>query len=362
MQRRPYQILVATVLIILGLSGNLRADEIELIAKLPKETPPGNIAIGPDGRIFLSVHGFYNQSVKVVELLDDGSTKPYPNKEWAYALTSESDATGLYGVLGINVDLNGILWMLDTSSPDRAGRLVGWDTKSEQLHRIIYLAKPMIAEHSFLNDLAIDLKNNTIYIADTGTAAIIVVDLTTGKARRVLEGSEFTSAEDIDMVIDGKRIEMNGAPARLGVNPITIDPKNDYLYWGAMSGTAIYRIKTEYLNNTQPDDSALATKIERYGEKPISDGITIDDSGNVYVTSITDDSIGVVQPDGTYKTLFQDDTFSWPDGFDVGLDNYIYVTINELHRSPFLNNGENRAKGEFKVMRFKALSSAQPGR
>ncbi len=362
MQRRPYQILIVTLLIVLGFSVNLRADKLELVIKLPSETPPGNIAIGPDGRIFLSIHGFYNHPIKVVELLDDGSTNPYPNKGWAYTPTSDRGKNGLYGVLGINVDPNGILWMLDTSSPDRAGRLVGWDTKSEQLHRIIYLAKPVIADHSFLNDLAIDLKNNTIYIADTGTAAIIVVDLATGQARRVLEGSKFTSAEDINMVIDGKCVEMNGAPARLGVNPITIDPENDYLYWGAMSGLAIYRINTEYLNDAKLDDSDLEAKVERYGEKPISDGITIDDSGNVYITSITDDSIGIVQLDGTYKTLFKKDELSWPDGFAVGTDNYIYVTINELHRSPFLNDGENRAKGEFKVMRFKALSTAKPGR
>ena len=362
MQQSLNQTVKAVLLILSGLSGNLQADALELVARLPAETPPGNIAITPDNRIFLSVHGFYNQPVKVVELLEDGSTAPYPNKQWAYAPVNDCGTAGLYGVLGIQADPNGILWMLDTSSPDRAGRLVAWDTESEQLHRIIYLAKPVISDHSFLNDLAIDLKNNAIYIADTGTAAIIIVDLATGQARRVLEGSNFTSAQDIDMVIDEKRIEMNGEPARLGVNPITIDPKNDYLYWGAMSGTAIYRIRTEHLHNAQLDDSELATKIERYGEKPISDGITIDDAGNVYITSITDDSIGVVQQDGPYKTLFKEDSLSWPDGFAVGSDDYIYVTINELHRSPFLNGGHNHAKGEFKVMRFKALSTAQVGR
>ena len=362
MQKTLHRTIKAILLLFSGVLGTLQADSPELVAKLPATTPPGNIAITPDNRIFLSVHGFYEQSVKVVELLEDGSTNPYPNEQWAYAPVNALSPVGLYGVLGINADPNGILWMLDTSSPDRAGRLVAWDTRSEKLHRIIYLAKPVIADHSFLNDLAIDLKNNTIYIADTGTAALIIVDLSTGQTRRVLEGSEFTSAEDIDMVIDGKLIEMNAQPARLGVNPITIDPQNNYLYWGAMSGRAIYRIKTEYLNNAQLDDSELAAKIERYGKKPISDGITIDDFGNVYITSITDDSIGVVQPDGAYRTLFQENELSWPDGFAIGLDNYIYVTINELHRSPTLNDGQNLSKGEFKVMRFKALSTAQPGR
>lgn len=338
----------------------LQGSEIELVAKLPPETPPGNIAIGPEGRMFLSVHGFYNQPLKVVELLMDGSTKPYPTKKWAHA--PEDGTIGLYGVLGLNVDPRGILWMLDTASQEHAGRLIGWNTETEKLHRIIYLAKPVITENSFLNDLAIDLKNNAIYIADTGAESIIVVDLTTGQARRLLQGSIFTKAEEIDMVIDGKLVEMNGKPARLGINPITIDSENEYVYWGAMSGTAIYRIKADNLNDINLTDSALLARIELYGEKPISDGITVDDAGNVYITSITDDSIGITQPDGSYKTLFQIDTLSWPDGFAVGPDNYIYVTINELHRSPALNNGQNHSKGEFKVMRFKAISEAQPGR
>ena len=172
----------------------------------------------------------------------------------------------------------------------------------------------------------------------------------------------FTKAEAIDMIIDGKTVKMNGAPARLGINPITIDSQNDYLYWGAMSGTKLYRIKTENLNNSRLTNDGLEEHIETYGTKPISDGITIDDSGNVYVTSITDDSIGIVKPNGYYETLYQNDQLSWPDGFAVGPDNYIYVTINELHRSPGLNDGENVSKGEFKVMRFKALSDAQTGR
>ena len=362
MRKSLHKTFTAVLFTFSGFLGNLQANEIELVAELPPETPPGNIAISPDGRIFLSVHGFYNQPAKVVELLQDGSTKPYPTKQWAYAPTDDHNNIGLHGVLGINADPNGILWMLDTSSSNYSGRLIGWNTRSEQLHRIVYLAKPIISDHSFLNDLAIDLKNNAIYIADTGTEAIIVVDLSTGQTRRILEGSAFTKAQDIDMVIDGVLIQMNGQPARLGINPITIDSQNEYLYWGAMSGTAIYRIETQYLNNARLTDTDLAKHIEHYGDKPISDGITIDDAGNVYITSITDDSIGYVQSDGTYKTLFKEDAFSWPDGFAVGPDNYIYVTINELHRSPGLNNGQNHSKNEFKVMRFKALSTARIGR
>lgn len=354
-------LLTLFILTITGFQAHAENVDFEVVAEFPAETPPGNIAIGPDNRIFLSIHEFYGKSLRVAELMKDGSLKPYPNNDWAFA-AQEKDGGGLYGVLGLNVDQNGVLWMLDTSGEDRAGRLVGWDTKAEKLRRIIYLSKPVIADNSFLNDLAIDLKNNAIYIADTGLAAIIVVDLNTGQARRVLTGAPQTSAEDIDMVIDNNVVMLGEAPARLGINPITIDPKNEYVYFGAMTGKAIHRVKTSDLLNHELTDAALIKRVERYGEKPISDGITIDGGGNVYITSITDDSIGITKADGTYETLIERDDLSWPDGFAYGADHKVYVTINELHRSPVLNDGQDRSKGEFKIIRFDALAKGAQGR
>jgi hypothetical protein len=115
-------------------------------------------------------------------LLSGGTTIPYPNKEWACANNKGKD---FYGVLGINVSAEGVLWMLDTSGPDHAGRLVSWDTNNEQLYKIIYLSKSTITDTSFLNELVIDNKHGHIYIADTAQsnqAAIISVNIKTGAA------------------------------------------------------------------------------------------------------------------------------------------------------------------------------------
>ena len=340
------------------------ADGIETVARLGADTPPGNIAVGPDGRIFLSVHRFYGQDLRLVELLPDGSTRPYPNNLWANAPRNEG-APGLHGVLGLNVDRHGVLWMLDGQGEGHAGRLIGWDTKAEKLRRVVYLAAPVTRAQSFLNDLAVDRQNDAVYIADmasAGKAAIIVVDLKNGQARRVLEGSRFTLSEDIDAVIDGVLMKIAGKPARAGINPITVDPDNKWVYFGAMSGTSLYRVRTKDLLNARLDAATLEKRIERYGDKPISDGITIDGGGNVYVASITDDSIGVTGPDGRYKTLYRRDDISWPDGLAYGPDHKIYVTVNELHRAPLMNDGKNISKGEFKVMRFDALRKGRPGR
>ncbi len=46
---------------------------------------------------------------------------------------------------------------------------------------------------------------------------------------------------------------------------------------------------------------------ERYGEKALCDGIGIDVAGNVYVTDLENNAIGVTGPDGSYSVLVKDD-------------------------------------------------------
>lgn len=337
--------------------------EIETVFSFGPEVPPGNLAIGPDGRMFMSVHEFYGKALRVVEVRKDGSVTPYPNDAWANA--PQGDGPGLKGVLGLRADREGILWMLDGAGEAQAGRLVAWNTRTEQLHRIIYLTAPVTPANTFLNDLAVDRTHDAVYITDTASAensALIVVDLKTGRARRLLEGSRFTTPEDVDMVIDGRVISLGGAPARIGANPISIDPTDSWVYFAPMSATAMYRVRTRDLLDENLGAAELEARVERYGDKPISDGSTVDAGGNVYITSITDDAVGVVRPGGSYEVLYKKDEMSWPDGFAFGPDGKVYVTINELHRSPVLNGGEDATKGEFKIMRFDALAEGASGR
>lgn len=348
----------------LALAAPLSAEGIETYLEFPKDTPPGNLAIAPDGRMFMSVHEFYGPELRIVEVMPDGSTVPYPTQAWARA--PQDDGDGLNGVLGLRADREGILWMLDGQGENQTGRVVGWNTNTEELHAIYYVGQPAARPFSFLNDLAVDRENEAIYISDTANhvdSAIIVIDLETGRVRRVLEGSKFTKAEDTPMIIDGREILLGGSPAKIGINPITIDPSNTWVYFAPMTGSAMYRIPTKALNDESLSDAALAETVERYGDKVISDGSTVDAEGNVYITAMTDNAIGVTKPDGTYEVLYQsDDDLPWPDGFSMGVDGYVYATINELHRSPVLNGGEDASIGTYRIVRFPALGTAINGR
>ena len=313
----------------------------------------------------MSQHQFYGAPLRVVELLADNSLVPFPNQAWSSK--PEQKGIGLNTVLGLRADANGVVWMLDNSEgAGQPGKIVGWDTENEELYQVIYLPQPIIAEDSLLNDLAVDLDNNAIYLTDTASgddSALIVVDLNTGFSRRVLEGDVSTRPEDIPLIVDERVINMAGEPAKVGANPITVDPNNEWVYYAPMSGRSLYRIATIDLLDPSLSPEDLSSRVERYGDKPICDGITVDGAGNVYITSITDNAIGVVDATGAYQTLYQDKKLlSWTDGMAFSPDDYIYVTVSQLQNSPPLNNGENEFKAPFYLVRFPALSSGKVGR
>jgi len=341
------------------------ANELEIVAEFPAEHPPGNIAITPEGRLIMSQHQFYGAPLRVVEVLEDGSVTPFPNEAWSSKPNSQG--IGLNTVLGLRADENGIVWMLDRSEGEgQPGKIVGWDSENDELYQVIYLPQPIIPDSPFLNDLAVDLDHNAIYITDTASgddSALIVVDLNTGFSRRVLEGDVSTRPENIRTIVNERIINLGDKPARIGVNPITVDPNNEWVYYAPMSGTSLYRLATADLLDSSLDPTELSSRVERYGDKPICDGITVDGAGNVYITAITDNAIGVVDETGEYQTLYQDDNLlSWTNGMAFSPDNYIYVTVSQLQNSPPLNNGKDSSQPPFYLVRFPALASGTVGR
>lgn len=335
--------------------------ELETVAE--RDTAPGNIAVTPSGEVITSQHQFYGPDVAVVRHGEDGA-EPFPNRAWATPPGPEG--RGMHAVLGLNADQRGIVWMADNGAP--APRLVAWDTRDDSLHRVVTLPAHAAPEGSFPNDLAIDVAREIIYFADFGgpEPALIALDLETGQARRLLAGHESVVPEaDRPVRVDGEVVTMgtgaDAKPAKVGVNPITIDPTNTWVYYGPMSGTSIYRIRSADLAAGLSDDE-LAERVQRYGNKPVSDGITVDNDGNVYITELNAGAVGVTRPDGSYERLIDDERIQWPDGFAAGPDGHIYLTVNQLHRSAPLNKGVNEAEPPFYIFRFDALGEAIPGR
>lgn len=317
--------------------------------------PPGNLTITPEGRAIFSLHQFYNPPFPLAEL-QNGEVVPFPSG----AIEPIAQT-----VLGIRCDQRGIVWFLDNAANGRTPpQLVGWDTNTNELYQRISLAD-VTPPDSFINDLRIAESTGTVYITDPAggeNAALIVVDLQTGEARRVLEGHESVVPEDLDLFVEGsplrRRTEAgNYVRPRVGVDAIALDSEAEWLYYGALHSTRLYRIRTEDLRNSALTPEALATKVEFYANRPITDGILIDRADNIYLGELSANAIGVITPDRNYQRLIEDPRLSWVDDFEFSADGRtIYAVVNRLHLSAPLNAGVEAGSSPFYLFGFRPLA------
>ena len=330
---------------------------------------PGNIAVSADGRVFISLHQFYEPRYSVVEVRPDGSITPFPNA--AMNDRSAASAPHLDSVLGIRADSQGIVWMLDNGMRGQVPpKLVAWDLGANKLHKIIEFPPAIAPKGEFVNDLAIDTRRHAIYISDPASgqdAGLIVVDLQTNKLRRVLQGHASMLPEPVDLEIDGRPLQIkdkSGALNRphIGVNPITIDARFEWVYYGPMHGLSLYRIKAADLANAALTDADLASLIERYSSKPISDGMSIDDQDNIYLGDLAHNAIGAITPDRKFQTLAKAKDLSWVDSFSFGPKGQLYAVVNRLHQTAILNGGDAASKPPYFILTVRSLAPGTPGR
>ena len=89
-------------------------------------------------------------------------------------------------------------------------------------------------KRSYLNDVRLDTKTGHAFITESGTGALIVVDLKSGQARRLLANNPSTKLEpEAEFVVDGMKIidpETGNAPA-FQADGIAFDKKGGWLYY-----------------------------------------------------------------------------------------------------------------------------------
>jgi len=338
------------------MAANTPGDAFEIVAEL--EQGPGNITVTPDGEILVSLHQFFGHEMRVARVAADGS------------LTEFAGPAGLDSVLGLQADAHGVVWLLDNAMRGNGKRrLVGWHAVADRSVTDIDLSVASV-DGSFLNDLAVDSDKRFAYVADPAggeDAAIIVVDLAAGEARRVLQGHLSVTPSVTDLVIDGTPVQIRRDDGstfrpRVGVNPIALDRAGEWLYYGPMHGYTMYRVRTADLRNPDLSDATLGERVEPWAGRPISDGISIDDEGHLYLGDLSRNAIGVIGPDRRYRQFLSDPRLSWIDAFSFGPDGWLYAVANQLHRTTVLNNGTAATRPPYLVIRFRPFASGTPGR
>ncbi|MEM9479011.1 MAG: L-dopachrome tautomerase-related protein [Verrucomicrobiota bacterium] len=328
------------------------------------------MTIAPDGSVILSLHQFQSTSERVVEIKTDERVLSFPNRYISRG--DENPSLKLDSVLGLQIDKRGVVWMLDNGRRgETQPKLVAWNRRENKLHKVIYLPPPATVGVSFLNDLAIDPEHPFIYLSDPADgkrAALIIVNTETGLARRVLEGHYSVVPEDIPLAIDGRPVEVrrpDGSKVRplSGVNPIAMDRKGNWLYFGPMLGRTLYRISGKYLRDPSLKAADIASRVEGYAAKPPCDGISIDTRNNIYISDLQNKAIGIIrESDRKYEIYIKHDRFQWPDGLCFGPDDRLYFYASQLNCMPQYHDGKDCTVHPFLIFKIKALASGVVGR
>jgi sugar lactone lactonase YvrE len=329
----------------LHLPGGIAAPRLELVARSPRRWT--GVAVTPTGRLFVNYPRWSEDvPVSVAELVD-GVPRPFPDDRWNAWRPGDSPADRWVCVQSVHCDRRGRLWVLDPASPGFGGvvpggaKLVAFDPDGDDTPvQVISFDATAAPPDSYLNDVRVDVGRDVAYLTDSGLGALLVVDLQTGAARRVLEGHPSTRAEGLTLNIGGRDWLRDGLPPQVHADGLALSPDAAWLHYQALSGRNLYRISTAVLRDPQASAGARAAAVERVIVSGASDGLIAGADGSIYLSSLEHDAIRRLTPGGVIETVVSDPRLAWPDSFARGPAGDLYVTVARIHegdapRSPF---------------------------
>jgi sugar lactone lactonase YvrE len=337
-----------------------RAAHVALQQAAQFEHQVTGVTVSERGRIFVNFPRWTEDSpVSVAELMPDGSLRPYPDEQWnawRNVRRDELDPSDHWVcVQSVVADGRGSVWVVDPAAPAVDGivpggpKLVRIDLATNRVARVIRFGQDVAIPGSYLNDVRFSKDGKYAYLTDSGQrGALVVVDLASGKARRVLDGHPSTQPEKgVVVSTDGKALRYpDGRPVLFAADSIALSSDDAWLYWKPLTANTLYRIRTAALTGSGLAGQDVSSQVQPYGAVGPTDGFWIArraDTGSetLFVTSIQDNAVkarNLAQgPAGALRTVVQDPRLRWPDTFSQGPDGSLYVTTSRIQDSAFFN-------------------------
>ncbi len=331
-------------------------DALEVVLTYPE--PVGNVAVNEAGRIFFTVHPEARPSGNKLLEYVNGASVPFPSLRQQKELFDTP--------LGMVIDRYDRLWVIDHGNHGlRRPRIVAIDLPTGEVLRSQDLSPRLAPAGSLLQDLAVSNDAETIVISDSSfwrkQPALIVYDVQTGNARRVLKGHESVRAENYRINAHGRDMKFFGGMVSLrrGVDGVAFGP--DWLYFGAMNGSGLYRVRLADLRNENLPAAQLEQRVKRFSDKPLSDGFSFDNDGNVYVTDVEHGAVFRVDRNADLRTVIQSKRIRWPDALSFGPDGYLYLADSALPELVLQSPQHIKEQGPYRIYRFKPGTTGAPG-
>lgn len=332
--------------------------KLEIVAS--SETAPMNgVAVLPNGRTFVSMPRWQDWPIpSFAEITKDG-LMPYPGGAWNTWKPGDPVLDRFVNVNGVQVH-DGDLWVVDSGGPflgpqvQGSAKLVRIDPDTNKIVRVYPFGPDLIPANGYLNDVRFDPDGKTAYLAESGSGALYVLNLESGKARRLLAGTKPTLwTEGVVAKVEGRELRTpDGGVVKIHADQIEISPDGQTLYFQALSGP-LYKIPTTALKDTSLDDAALLAQVEKALDTPPLGGLSQDQQGRFLLSELETNALTRIEKDGSRTVLVQDPELVWPDAPFLAGDGYVYVPAAQASRMAPFQAGVSRLKPPYKLFRIR---------
>lgn len=318
--------------------------------------PIGNVAVSKNvigkKRLFFTIHPESRPMQNKLMEIVDGNAVPYPSANQQQLFNT---------VLGVFTDQQNRLWTLDHGSHGfEEVKLIAFDLQTNNLVDE-YVFPPDVANRlSFYNDLTVSPDGNFIAISNVSffgkSPSLVVYNIATQKSKELLVGHPSVNHENYVPVPPAKMMRFLGLVDLLvGIDGIDFSRDGMYIYYAGMSNSGLYRIPTAVAFNFDNGKEVVASSVQWIINKPLSDGIRTDFSGNIYITDIENQGVYVVNPKGQGYTLFRDERIRWADGLSLASDGTFYLADSDIPNQMLKSKSHMAANAPYNIYSFKAV-------
>ena len=318
------------------------------------------VALSEDGRVFVSGPRWTGGQGPALASLDaEGQPSPYPDARWNAWRSGEDARQAFVNINAIHRGPEDSLWVIDTGSPDFGGaplpggaKVVRIDLKNGAVLRVYPLGSEIATPQSYVDDIRIHGTRG--YLTDAGRPGLIVLDLESGAARRVLDNAPSTTAPmDRPILLEGKPVKApDGAMLRVHADPLELSPDGQWLYFASLHGPWS-RIETRWLDDANLSPEAVASHVEPWADLPPTGGTALDANGDLYFSDLAEDAVKKRTPDGRIETVIADPRLHWVDAPYLTADGWLWLPVPQMDRVALFNEGKARTTRPIQLLRLR---------
>jgi len=306
------------------------------------------------GRTFV-VHPSAKPGQPRVTEWKNGQEVPFPAGAENLYKPGDDPAKGFVMINSIRIGPDGSLWLVDVGAPAigkpalKGGpKLVRVDLRTNAVARVYHLEGGTTAR---TNPDDVRFRGRMAVLSDAGDPGLIVLDLDSGRARRVLSGHPSMVDTKPLRGPDGKALRSpEGKLVKIHADQMEFSPDGKTFYYQPCSGP-MSKIETRWLGN-DVTDAQRAGHVRLFARTVTTSGTAIDAQGNIYVGNAERSRIERYAPNGRMSVVIQDPRLVWPDAMWIDDRGGLLIPGSQMNRTAGLNGGKERTVFPVKVYRL----------